>query len=227
MSCSLPMQGQIVKVGIGDYTYKSNIEAPIVNGYQPSLETPVFTFSIEKQIKRMNFRVGYSTFKGWTNFKVNSPIWNGVGYHATDLERYFFDLGFVFFDLEKGANIIPYIGIISESSRVLAEKFTGFVLEQGIDPNYQGFVTVESFERTQLIPSVGIDFNLQLPFYFTASFNVHYSFGRERFQEQVFVYSYQGKPQPDGIVYEDGTGLFMSVLIGFNLSKIKLYDGDK
>ena len=227
MSCSLPMQGQIVKVGIGDYTYKSNIEAPIVNGYQPSLETPVFTFSIEKQIKRMNFKVGYLTFEGWTNFKVKSPVWTGNGFNATALERYFFDIGFSFLNLEKGANIIPYFGIISESSRSLAPKYVGTVLEEGFDPDYEGFITVESFGRTQLIPSVGIDFNLQLPLYFTASFNVHYSFGRERFQEQVFVYSYQGEPQPDGIVYEDGTGLFMSVLIGFNLSKIKLYDGGK
>lgn len=225
--CTPSAFSQIIKVGTGDYYYQSNTESPTVNGYTPRLNTPVFTFSVEKQVRRLNFRLGYSKFDGITGLKVDSPRWKGNGFHGANLERYFFDFGFAFFDMKKGGNMIPYIGLISETALPLAQKHIGTYLDKGYDPHYEGYITVEAFNNTQLIPAVGIDFNLQLPVCFTATFNMHYSFGRERFQEQVFVYSYNGVPQPDGIIYEDGSGLFISILLGVDLSRIKLYDGSK
>lgn len=198
--------------------YKSRTITPVINQTSHFDNHSYHSVNLAYSLNS-NVYVGLSAsyYRGWTSFNLETESWIGNGSSHTDIFHYSVFAEYNLLGKSSKVVVAPQIRLIFEQSIVTFPAGTTAYIDDSIDPNFEGPIILEPFNSTQLIPALGLDIDWNFFWRLHLHANAYYAWGHKPFQKYYFEYTYDGVQQPTAEWHSDGTGLFTTIGLGFQL----------
>lgn len=224
--------GQTIKTGYGPAYTATKQVIPIINGKKGDLSgsntSYVFSIIYEHYLRKKPIALfaSYSIFDGYTFvfFEKGGVIENGAevygaGYSGVRVCRYDLGAAYNLIDKKRKFYMAPFISSGIQASKPTGEDIYPFVIK---GPNYVETepTSAETLTTYQIVPSIG----LSTGFVFWKRLDIGLSFqgvlGHKPYQKMYFKYEYKGVPQKTGKFEANGTGLFVTLGVGYRFTSL-------
>lgn len=222
---------QAITIAFGPIFTKTNAIQPVVNGKEDFSNTDYcFSMSYEQFFKNKKYSAfaTYSKYDGCTFIYFQEGGWiagGGVSLArgfcgGVDLHR--FDLGFSYLltNPDKRFYFRPYLVTGIQSSKKTGVDFwrEGLPIE---GPDYFELepMSAEPQNTVQIVPSMGMHTGFVFWKRLDIGLNIQGVYAFKSYQKMYLKYQYKGEIQPTAEYESTGTGLFVSLGIGYRFAK--------
>jgi len=225
---------QTIHIGATSIWTLTNQKVRMVNSTDDfSSNGLVGIFSYEQILKnqKLSLFATYFGFRGYTWIKYREgSVWDsggvgfvvGDGHGGVDVRRYDIGVSYNLLNPKKKFYIKPYFALGLQTSKINGREFgANFFKANG--PEYFELepIRVESFNTTQLVPTVGLKTGFILWKRIDIDYTILATYGYKSYQNMYYKYAYKGVPQEEAIFQGKGTGMFFSLNIGYRIFKLK------
>ena len=213
------------------YTH-TNAVVPVVNGrdnFENTSTTLSFTYEHFLKHKKYSLIASYMEFDGCTLVYFERGGWIAGGGIAlakgfcggVDIHR--FDLGFSYLITKSNKKFYfkPVIGAGLQLSRTTGTEFglSGLPID---GPNYFELepMSAEVMNTTQIVPSLGFRTGFVFWKRLDIGLGVQGVYAFKPYQKMYLKYQYKGTPQPMAEYESTGTGLFVTLGIGYRFARL-------
>jgi len=229
---SSAVNGQSISVSYVQIYAKTKFVVPVVNGWNgPDATPPTVAFSYEHFIKnkKYSFVVGYMKFDGCTLIYFEPGGWVAGGGEAlangfcagVDIHR--FDLGYSYLLTKKNKKFYfkPSVSAGLQLSRKTGVEFW----RDGLPINGPSYFELEPMEAipmntTQIVPSLGFRTGFVFWKRLDIGLGVQGVYAFNPYQKMYLKYQYKGVVQPMAEYESTGTGLFVTLGVGYRFAKL-------
>lgn len=229
MCLVLEIKAQYISVHpVGMAKYYSTTVSPIINQGKKWLNNPQYIglkydhWLLDKKLLLSGF---FYRFDGNTGFEVTEPFF-GYGSTRTVIYRYGSLIGWNLLTGNSSFTITPTAAIIFQNAVGTAPSGPNGPIDQDYLP-FEGTRYTEVLPGAQIVIGPGIDLGWNPFWRILLNFKFYYAFAFKPYQRYIVEYSYNGIPQPDGVWESRGTGMFLSVGLGFRLFDIQMKPSPK
>ncbi len=224
--------GQSISVSYVQIYAKTDAIVPVINGGNgPDVTLPTIGFSYEQFFKHKKYSLtaSYMKFDGCTSIYFERGGWIAGGGIAlskgfcggVDIKR--FDLGFSYLLTKSNKKFYfkPVIGAGLQLSRTTGWEFgiPGLPID---GPNYFELepMSAEPMNTTQIVPSLGFRTGFVFWKRLDIGLGVQGVYAFKPYQKMYLKYQYKGTPQPMAEYESTGTGLFVTLGIGYRFERL-------
>ncbi len=222
---------QSLILSIGPNYTTSNKIVPVKNGKMPFDVTDNSTMiSYEHFLKQQPISIiaSYSQYRGMTgiwfeNGGVLDPYGNtlkAIGFSGANIHRLDVGATYDFMKRRRKFYLQAALGLGLQVSKVTGAEIFSVLLPGPFYTNSEP-MTAESYNTSQIVPFVGV----RTGFVFWKRLDIGLSFqgvyANKYFQKQFLKYSYKGIPQKTAEYGATGTGIFVSLGIGYRFVTAK------
>ncbi len=224
---------QVVTIAYGPAYTSTKEVVSLVNGNNGGISgaqtANVFSVSYEHFLSDSRFSLFtvYSKFDGYTFMFYEKggasipggDIVAGSGYNGTVIYRYNLGLAYNLIQKKRRFYFSPNISFGIQNSKPNGKDIYPFEI---IGPNYIETepTSAVAFKTIQIVPSGGF----RTGWVFWKRLDIGLSFqgvlGFKPYQKMYFKYEYKGTPQPTAEFEANGTGLFVTLGIGYRFAKL-------
>ena len=229
---SSAVNGQSISVSYVQIYAKIKPVIPVVNGWNgPDATPPTVSFSYEHFIKhkKYSFVVAYMKFNGCTLIYFEPGGWVAGGgnalakgfCHGVKLHR--FDLAYSYLVTKKSKKFYfkPFVGAGLQLSRKTGWEFglPGLPID---GPHYFELepMSAEPMNTTQIVPSLGFRTGFVFWKRLDIGLGVQGVYAFKPYQKMYLKYQYKGEVQPMAEYESTGTGLFVTLGVGYRFAKL-------
>ncbi len=210
---------QVLSIDIGQMFYKSKTITPVLFQTNDRDNQEYYSLMFSYPLPKSKFEVGglFGYYRGWSYFTLDTDYWLGNGSSATDITRFGVFCGRKIGNKSGKVSVSPQISLFLERSIVTGSAGVRAYIDNSLGPNFEGPIILEAFNNTQIIPALGLDIDWNFFWRLHLHANAYYAWGHKPFQKYYFEYTYDGVQQPTAEWHSDGTGLFTTIGLGFQL----------
>jgi hypothetical protein len=223
------INSQIITASVMNIYHTNIAVVPVINaGKGPELTNRSFSFSYEQCLKNKRYSVilSYARFDGCTSIDFEPGGWvttggtiSAIGF-CSGLKVHRLDIGVLYnlFKKNKKFYLKPCAILGVQKSNKTAWEFWP---ESINGPNYFELepMSAEAMNTTQIVPSIGV----RTGFVFWKRLDVGLGFqgvyGFKPYQKMYLKYQYKGVVQPTAEYESTGTGLFVTLGIGYRFAR--------
>lgn len=226
--------GQAITVAYGPaYTVTKQI-VPLVNGQNGGLSGAntayVFSICYEHFLtdNPISLSTSFSKYDGYTFMffekggviEGNGQV-NGVGFNGVTVKRFDLGVSYCITNSKKKFYFRPFVALGVQCSKKNGQEIYSELLNAN-GPYYFQLEPISAAPRstTQFTPSGGFRTGFLFWKRLDVSLNFQGVYGHKAYQRMYFKYEYKGTPQPTAEFEANGTGLFVTLGIGYRFAKL-------
>jgi hypothetical protein len=231
LALSTYSKAQSVVVSFGPAFTKTNAKTLVVNGKEDFSNTDYFfLFSYEHFIaSRYSLKASYSKYDGCTfiNFEEGGWIAGGgislaKGFcGGVDIKRFDLGLSYLLTRSDRKFYFRPFAGAGLQLSRTTGVEFgiAGLPID---GPDYFELepMRAESMNTTQVVPSLGFRTGFLFWKRLDIGLGVQGVYAFKPYQKMYLKYQYKGTPQPMAEYESTGTGIFVTLGVGYRFARL-------
>ena len=233
MIISNSLLSQSLTASFGPIFTKTNANPPVINGKEDFENTDyMFAFSYEHFFKNKKYSLtgSYSKYDGCTFilFEEGGYIGGGgtilaKGYcGGVDINRYDLGVSYLLTKSNKKIYVKPFLGA---ALQVTCKTGWDYWSDDGLPVNGPDYfelepISGEAKNTTQIVPTVGLRMGFVFWERIDFGLSVQGVYAFKPYQKMALKYHYKGVIQPTAEYESTGTGLFVTLGVGYRFAKL-------
>jgi hypothetical protein len=224
------LKGQSISIGAGPIFTHTNAITPVVNGKEDFQNTAFATqFGYKHYMKRHSIHLIYSKYVGCSTIRFEDGGWIGtdgapvLGYGfcgGVELRRFDIGTSYNLINLNRQFYMNPSFSLGIQRSRLTGVTFW----EDGEPVNGPYYFELEPMQAIpmktiQVAPIIGLNLGFVFWKRLDIGLNVQGVYAFKPYQKMYLKYQYKGVVQPEAEYESTGTGVFVTIGIGYRFAK--------
>jgi hypothetical protein len=221
---------QLITTSISSVYERSKPIVQIKNGmtfFEATVFAPNITYEHVLNNKKISLFTSFCSFDGFTFIVFehggyvdgNGNSVDAYGFSGITVQRFDFGFNYNFFDIYRKLYLKPLLGVGLQFSRKKGNEIGNLLPING--PNYFQIEPIIALplNTTQFVPSIGFKTGFVFWKRLDLSFGFQGVLGHKAYQKLSLKYQYKGIPQKTGEFESNGTGIFVTLGVGYRFVK--------